>query len=223
MLHITRMQKKYVLICSLVVTVAALGIILHNNNGSEEDELYARRAVFGFTNAAPNAYTRPGGGAYMYSPPRVFAAPASGRAILTSAHQHTIGVMVPMKDLNKLEEVQEENSNDIKLLRKEERGLKEEDRKTLEKTGKQLGALMRKMTALIRTNVMLRCISISSFLHMQVAQKFQAHDIFLLSHQETNSAGSQGCWPTWTGCQSYPSIWTFLYEQCKSLSSKGTR
>jgi hypothetical protein len=153
----TRMQKKHVLIFSLVSATALLGLVLlHGDHASEEDELIARRNIFGFNDYAPNAYTRPGGGAYMYSPPRIFAAPATGRAILTGVPRHTIGVMVPLKDLDKLEDVQEEDSHEIEVLRKEQRDLKEEDRKTLEKTGNQLGALMRKMTALIRTNVMLR-------------------------------------------------------------------
>jgi hypothetical protein len=153
-----RMQKKHVLIFSLVSATALLGLVvlLHGDHASEEDELIARRNIFGFNEYAPNAYTRPGVGAYMYNPPRTFAAPPSGQVILRGVPKHTLGVMIPLKDLDKSENVQEENSHEIEVLRKEEDDLKAEDRKTLEKTGNQLGALMRKMTALIRTNVMLR-------------------------------------------------------------------
>lgn len=127
------------------------------HNGGQNELMLTGRTAFGMTDKAPNAYSRPGGGAYFYSPEMVRAQPA-GAVIISGGKHHMIGEMIPVDDLTRLETVDEKDRDAVVKLRKGVRDLEEEDKSTLRRVGKQLGALRRKMEQLINKNVLLRCV-----------------------------------------------------------------
>ena len=64
--------------------------------------------------------------------------------------------MIPLTDLDRLEMLNKESKEQLKELKAQLQLLKDGEKKAAETTGEELGALRRKLTKMVETNVLLR-------------------------------------------------------------------
>jgi hypothetical protein len=105
-------------------------------------------------------------GAYIYSPPVASigcllpgsrcSSASSLAAVVKRRARHPAAVFIPVKDLLRLEALNKEDKIQLSDLKQQLRSLKDEDRRTVERTGEQLGALRRRLSDLVAANVLLR-------------------------------------------------------------------
>ena len=89
-------------------------------------------------------------------PPVTITIPGKGGASEAEEEKNKKTVLIPVKVLDTLEEMNRRNKADLFQLRHALGSLKEEDERTVERVGEQLGALKSQITDTIKGNVMLR-------------------------------------------------------------------
>lgn len=89
-------------------------------------------------------------------PPMTITFPGRGGGSKKQEKKNQKTVLIPVKVLDTLEEMNRRNKADLFQLRHALGSLKEEDKRTVQRVGEQLGALKSQITDTIKGNVMLR-------------------------------------------------------------------
>ena len=161
-------STKSILSAAFCVAVITLAFFSHEKYGASHNVILEEE-VWGISNnEAPPTSVAPTGslGAYIYSPklasvscliPGSSCSRAPSLApVVKRKGRHPDAVFIPVQDLKRLERLNKEDKQQLKELKGQLQDLKDADRRTVERTGEQLGALRRRVSDLVATNVLLR-------------------------------------------------------------------